>query len=183
MSSGGGKSKKSSIEKGGGANRKRLTHAQSIKRQQTIVHSYDVEHLSFAQIARELTMGEKEVRQAYGRYVRDIAPLMSAASPDEKAAEYLRTLEDVRQQLKRIGSDADNDSAQVGALRELVKVMFKEIELRQHLGLLPRNLQDMRTLAEQRWAGQQIAELLGELNAPPEALEKLEAILSGETES
>ncbi len=182
MGSNGDRPGKPPHKRAGGANRKRLTHAQSIERQQAIVHRYDVEHVSFAQIARELGMGEKETREAYGRYVREIAPLMSVGAPEEKAAEYLRTLEDVRQQLARIGESADNDSARVGALRELVKVMFREIELRQHLGLLPRKLPELRTLVEQRWAGQQIAQLLSELDAPPAAVEKLAAILSGESE-
>ncbi len=165
-----------------GVNKNRLTHAQSIKRQQKIVHEHDVEHLTFGKIAQNLEMGEKEVREAYARYVRDIAPLMTVATPDEKATEYLRSLEDVRQQLARIADNADNDSARVGALRELVKVMFKEIELRQHLGMLPTPLTNIRDEAERRWAGQQIANLLADLKVPPEGLERLEAILSGHVE-
>ena len=38
----------------GGANRQRLTHAESIKRQQKIVLAHDVRHRTFAEIAREL---------------------------------------------------------------------------------------------------------------------------------
>src|SRR5947208_13157823 len=51
---------------------------------------------------------------------------------------------DVRRKLKRIARFADNDSARVGALREAVRTMAKEIELRQHLGQLPRDLGHVR---------------------------------------
>lgn len=162
--------------------RSRLTHAQSIERQQNIVHAYDVKHQTFGQIARDLGMGEKEVRDAYARYVRDIAPLLNVGAPDEEAAQYLRKLEDVGQQLRGIAATADNDSVRVGALREYVKVLCKVIELRQHFGLLPTPLPNIRMVAEQRWMGQQIAVLLAELNAPPDSVEKLIAILSGEIE-
>lgn len=167
----------------GGSNRKRLTHAQALARQQEIVLAYDVEHLTFAQIARRLAMGEKEVRQAYGRYISEIAPLMNIVSADEKAGEYLRSLEEVRQELRQIASSAANDSARVGALRELVKVIFKELELRQHLGLMPSPTSDLALVVEQRWAVQQVAQLLQEIDAPAEALERLEQILSGKSES
>jgi hypothetical protein len=160
--------------------RARLTHAESVKRQQRIVRAYDVEHQTFSEIARQLTMGEKEVREAYRRYVNDMAPLMNSLSADEKATEYLRTLEDIAQQLRYIAAFADNDSARVGALRELLKVVFKDIELRQHLGLFPTKPGALVRELEERWLGGQIADLLHEYGMPPEALRKLEAILSGE---
>jgi hypothetical protein len=170
------------VKKSRGSNPRRPTQAQSIKRQQEIVAEHDIERLTFAEIARKHGTGEKEVREAYWRYVREIAPLIAGAAPDERALEYLRELEIVRQRLWKIAEGADNDSARVGALREVVKTTGKEVELLQHLGLMPRNLGDLRRIAEERWMAQQFFRLLKHLDAPPKAFSELEAILSGEGE-
>jgi hypothetical protein len=85
-----------------GSNPRRPTQAQSLKRQLAIVADREVEHLTFAEIACKHGMGEKEVRAAYWRHVKEIAPLLTAAAPDERALEYLRELENVRQQLWKL---------------------------------------------------------------------------------
>jgi hypothetical protein len=75
-----------------GANPRRPTQAQSIKRQQEIVADHDGVGMSFAEIARKHRMGEKEVREAYRRYIEEIAPLMTASAPAAKVGLYLREL-------------------------------------------------------------------------------------------
>src|SRR4051794_12616995 len=164
-----------------GANPRRPTQAQSIARQQQIVHEHDVERLTFGEIAKRHAMGEKEVRAAYARQVNEIAPLFASAPPVEKAYEYLRELEDVRQRLAQISDHADNDSARVGALRARVSTIFQEIALRQALGLLPRDLGDLRVIADQEWLAQEIGLLLQRYGVPPDAFAELESIFSGES--
>src|SRR5436305_11922644 len=122
-----------------GSNPRRPTQAQSIRRQQLIVADRDGGNMTFSQIAKKYGMDEREVRRAYERYIAEIAPLMTAVVPEEKLVEYLRALESARQQFARIAQTADNDSAKVGALREVVRTIFREVELYQHLGLLPKN--------------------------------------------
>ena len=87
-------------------------------------------------------MGEKEAREIYRRYHEEIAPLIAAAAPDEQAQEYLRAYENLRQRLLEIADSADNDSARVGALREFRNTLADEIKLRQHVGLMPKQLAD-----------------------------------------
>jgi hypothetical protein len=161
-----------------GANPRRPTQAQSIKRQQEIVADRDGAGISFTEIARKHGMGEKEVREAYRRYIEEIAPLMTASAPAAKVGLYLRELESVRHQLHRIAEHADNDSAKVGALREIVKTISKEVELQQHLGMLPKNLGEISVHWEQRWVVQQIVSVLERFDAPPEAFRELEQALS-----
>lgn len=163
----------------GGANRRRLTHAESLKRQQKIVLAHDVGHRTFAQIARQLGLGEKECREAYGRYVRDVAPLMSTFAADEAVTRHLRTLEEAMQQLRSIAAAADNDSARVGALRELVRTIFKDIELRQHLGMYPRPARH-QTDAERLWIGQEILRVFEQYGVPTEAGAEIQVILATE---
>jgi hypothetical protein len=161
-----------------GANRRRPTQAQSIRRQQEIVADHDGVGMSFAEIARKHRMGEKEVREAYRRYIEEIAPLMTASTPAAKVGLYLRELESVRHQLHQIAEHADNDSAKVGALREIVKTINKEVELQQHLGMLPKSLGEISVRWEQRWVVQQIVSVLERFDAPPEAFRELERALS-----
>jgi lipopolysaccharide biosynthesis protein len=76
---------KSGVKKPRGSNRRRPTQAQSIERQLKIVADREGEHLTFAEIAQKRGMGEKEAREAYWRHVREIAPLMTSVTPDERA--------------------------------------------------------------------------------------------------
>jgi hypothetical protein len=163
-----------------GSNPRRPTQAQSLKRQLAIVADRDVEHLTFAEIARKHGLGEKEARAAYRRHVEEIAPLITATAPDERALEYLRELENVRQALWKLAASADNDSARVGALGELVKTLAHEIALQQHLGLMPRNPSELRALAEQRWRAQRLVQLLERYGLPAEAFAEIESIFSAE---
>jgi hypothetical protein len=161
--------------RGGG----RLSQGGSIRRQKLIVDLHDREHWTFARIAAHIGMGEKECRQAYHRFIREVAPELNSRAGDEKVAEHLRLLEEIVQQLRRVAASADNDSARVGAVRELIRVVQVELTLRQNLGLLPRPPQSIPLEREKAWIGQQVAQLLRDLAAPPEAIARLERILSG----
>jgi hypothetical protein len=162
-----------------GSNRRRPTQAQSLARQIQIVADHDLHHLTFAEISAKHGMGEKEAREAYQRHTNEIVPLLLASTPDHKAAGYLRALEDTRKRLQRLAENADNDSAAVGAHREIVKTILEEIKLCQHLGLMPKEASEIRLVPDHSWMAQKIAELLERAGAPPEALAELERILSG----
>lgn len=156
----------------------KLGQGDTIERQEEIVLLHDVQRLSFAQIAPRVGLGEKETRLAYHRYLREVAPLLNTLASNHKLAEYLRLLEEIAQTLRKVAETADNDSARVGALRELRTVITTDIQLRQNLGLLtPQSVldeQDKAAMAEK------IVQLLVEYQLPAEALERLEQILSGE---
>src|SRR5438477_5680762 len=106
-----------------GSNPRRPTLAQSLRRHQEIVADHDGAGLTFAEIAEKHRVGEKEVREAYARYVEELAPLMAPTASAATVARYLQELQDVRRELRRIARFADNDSARVGALREAVRTM------------------------------------------------------------
>lgn len=165
-----------------GSAKRRLTHAESLKRQQQIVFQHDFEGRTFLQISRDLQMGEKEARQAYTRYVRDVAPLVNSQSGSDVVAARLRTLEDSIQQLRQRAACADNDSAQVGALRELARVIELDLGLRRSLGLIPVPLSDEIAPTEKEWLARQIGQLLRDVDAPPEALARLEQILATDSD-
>ena len=134
--------------------------------------------MTWVAIAKKHGMGEREVRVAYQRYVTEIRPLMSPSTPAATVSGYLDELRSIRRELRQIASSADNDSAKVGALREIVKTIGKEIELQQHLGMLPRNLGEIRLQWEHRWVVQQIVEVLQRFDVPADALSQLENVLS-----
>lgn len=162
--------------------KRRLTHAESLKRQQQIAFQHDLEGRTFLQIAGDLQMGEKEAREAYTRYVRDIAPLVNSHSGSDVVAARLRTLEDLIQRLRKVATCADNDSARVGALRELARVIELDLGLRRSLGLIPVALSDAVTPTEKEWLARQIGQLLRDVGAPAEALARLEQILATDSD-
>ena len=94
-----------------------------------------------------------------------------------KALEYLRMLEGARGKLGEIVSATDRDSVRIAALREIVTTIWREIELRQKLGLLPNRLADVRVIEDQRFFAEQVVAVLERYNAPQEAFEELAAIL------
>lgn len=163
-----------------GSDPRRLTQAQLLKRQQAILVDRDLHNMTWAAIGRKYSMGEKEARETYARYVREIAPLITEQAPEEKVFEYLRILEGTRQRLAEVVEDADNDSARIGGLREIVKTVSKEIELLEHAGLLPRDIAHARARAEQEWLLQRVEEVLHRRGVSPEVYEELAAALDAE---
>ena len=154
----------------------RLTQAESIRRQQRIVHLRDLERLTFARIAQEVGMGEKEVRLAYYRHINEVAPLMAAPLADEQIAEALRRLDDLAQCLWEIAEKATNENARVGAARAIADLTFRSIELRQHLGLLPRPLS---LVVEHAWMAGQIRRVFEKHNVSAEAIDEIQEIFRG----
>ena len=165
-----------------GANRRHLTQAESLRRQQKIVRMREVERQTFGQIASAMGMAEKETREAFYRFVNDVAPLLNVPPADAQIAEHLRTLDDARQRLWRLVDEADNSSASVGALRALVDFTFKEIQLRQNLGLLPKPLSRITREADDAWLAQEIARVFRKYEMPTEAVAEIEDLLDPATE-
>lgn len=166
-----------------GSNPGRPTQAQSLARQMRIVVDHDLNNLTFGEIAQKYAMGEKEAREAYRRHVTEIVPLLTDLTPDDKAAQYLRALEDTRKRLERRAKDADNDSAAVGAYKQIVKTIAEEIRLCQHFGLMPKEADAMRLVPDYSWMAKQIGDLLEKHGAPPEAFAELEGILKARPDS
>jgi hypothetical protein len=148
--------------------RRDRTHAATIKRQQKIAHLHDVERLTWAEIAETLKMGQKEARESYRRYHADIVPLLIGPPAPEKTAELLGELEEVRQRQFRIARTG-NDNAKVGALRDLVKTILAEYEIRRGQGLLPKIDGD----PELQLLAKRIVEVLGRHDVAPEATEEI----------
>lgn len=176
--------KKPARKKTGAAKRpqkKRITQAESLQRSREIVVEHEVEHLTFAAIAANREMDEKTVRECYYRYVNEIAPVIASEVPIEKAMEYMRMLEGLRQKL---AEDINNEARPVrhNAIKEIRATMKEEIELRQHLGLLPHRMGDVQVLARQRWMGQVMAQALRKLGASPEMIRVLGDVWLGKIE-
>ena len=182
MSQRDGDRKPSSASRPRGSDRRRLTQAQLLKRQQEILVDRDVHNMTWSSIGRKYSMGEKEARETYGRYVREIAPLIVEQAPDEKVFEYLRILEGIRQRLAEVVEAADNDSARIGGLREIGKTVGREIELLEHAGLMPRNIGAAHARAENERLLQRVEEVLRRHGVPAEVYEELAATLEIESE-
>jgi hypothetical protein len=160
-----------------GAGGGRLSQADAIRRQQKIARLRDIDRLTFARVAEQIGMGEKEVREAYYRYIDEVAPLMAAPSADAEIAEALRTLDDVKQRLWEIADKGKNDNARVGAARTIVDITFRSLDLRQNLGLLPQPSQ----VFDLRWMAQEIHRIFGKHELPTEALDEIKQVFSDAT--
>lgn len=118
-------------------------------------------------------MGEKEVRLAYYRYLEEVAPLLAAPAADEQIVADLRTLDELVQCLWGIAENGRNDSARVGAARLIADLVFRSIELRQHLGLLPRPLSQV---VDNAWMAEQIRRIFEKHNVPAAAIEEIQHV-------
>lgn len=160
--------------------RKRPTRAQLIQRARQIVLDRDVDWMSWSQIAEKHGVNEKTVRLNYDEYVNEIAPLIDGEDALEKAREFIRKLEGLQQRFADLAASSKNDSVKLGAMRELVVTLWREIELRQAVGLMPKHLGQLTVVAEVRWVAEQVLLLLKKYDAPPEAMRELHEIMSGD---
>jgi hypothetical protein len=154
--------------------------AEILKRDQQIVIDRDVDFLTWTQIAEKHDVTEKTAHEAYERYTQEVAPLFADEDALVRVYEHLRKLEGVQARFARMANNSKNDSAQLGALREMVATMKAEMELRQHIGLLPRNLAQLRRETQIASLGDRIIALFKKHNLPPEAYEELHAIVAPE---
>ena len=153
---------------------------QPLQRQLEILNDREIRNLTWAAIARKHSMGEKEARETYYRYVREIAPLIVEQSPVETVHACVRLLEAARQRLSEVVDNADNDSARIGGLREITKTIVKEIDLLERAGLMPTNVADAHVRAEQERLLQRMAEVLRRHRVSPEVYEELAAVFDRE---
>jgi hypothetical protein len=163
------------VKRGSGKSTGRLTQADAIRRQQQIVQLRDVGRLTFARVSEEVGIGEKEVRLAYYRYVNEVAPLIAAPAAEEQIAEALRTLDGAAQCLWDIAEKGENENARVGAVRTLIDLTFRGIELRQHVGLLPRPASQV---VDHAWMAEQILRVFEKHLVPPEAMDEIQQVFN-----
>jgi hypothetical protein len=163
-----------------GSSRRRPTQAQLLERQLEILNDREVRTMSWAAIARKHAMGEKEARETYSRYVREIAPLIVEQAPVETVQVYVRLLEGTRQRLSEVVENADNDSARIGGLREITKTIVKEIDMLERAGLMPTNLADAHVRAEHERLLGRMEEVLRRHGLSAEVYEELAAVFAGE---
>ena len=125
-------------------------------------------------------MGEKEVREAYTRFTEEIAPIFASDAGPERALGYLQMLAGVRLRLFAVADNATNDSARVGALREVVKVIREELELSRSLGLIPRARNEVQVVDDGRWLVEQVAAVLQRHRVSPDAIDELRSLTRGD---
>ena len=159
-----------------GSTPKRLTQAQLLKRQLEIHVDREVDNMTWAAIGRKHSMGEKEARETYNRYIREIAPLIVEQAPVEMVLEYLRLLEGTRQRLAEVVENADNDSATDRRPARDRKDGLSEIELLEHAGLMPTNVADAHARAEHERQLHEVEEVLRRHGVAPEVYDELAAI-------
>lgn len=163
-----------------GSSRRRLTQAQLLARQLEILNDREIRNMTWAAIGRKHGMGEKEARETYLRYVREIAPLIIEQAPVETVQMYVRLLEGTRQRLSEVVETADNDSARIGGLREITKTIVKETDLLERAGLMPTNVVDAHVRAEHERLLERMEDVLRRHGVPPEVYEELAAVFDGE---
>jgi hypothetical protein len=166
-----------------GSNPHRPTQAQTLARQKQIVIDRDARSLTWPEIATKHGLGEKEAREAYDRFKNEIVPIIGADSPSERALKYLAMIEQTRTRLLEVADHADNSSAAVGALREVMRSLFKEAELAQSLGLLPREGALDAGVDDLHWLLNQFAAVLARHRIPTAALDEIRTLARGDDET
>jgi hypothetical protein len=156
---------------------RRPTVSQIVKRNQEIVSDREIDCMTWGEIARKHGVTEKSARDGYVMYVAEIAPLVEYEQGFEKAREFVRVLEGMRARFVRIAVGAKQPGQRIAALREARETLAKEIELRQAIGLLPRDLRELSQVIERGWVAQQAIDLLRKYDAPEEAFTEFHEIM------
>lgn len=163
-----------------GKSPRRPTTAQIVERNLKVVVMYETEFKTFAQIAAELGVDEKTAREGYSVHTEQIAPLLGGDSMG-KVLEFIRKLEGAQAKYAEFLNSTEKGSnavTRMTALRHLVDTMWREIELRQAVGLLPSDLSSVATEMKTRWIMEQVGKLLEKYKMPPEAIRELHEILA-----
>jgi hypothetical protein len=153
--------------------KKRMTQAEVLRRHRQIVILKDGGGKSWVSIAQEMDMDEDAVRTAYWDYTREVVPLIQTEQPPEVAVSYMRMLELQRESLLQTADTTTNESVKVGAIRAAVGIIVREVELRQHLGLMPTNMGDLPKIEAMRDVIQVFLGALRKLNAPREVYDEI----------
>jgi hypothetical protein len=156
---------------------RRPTLAEAIARNRKVVELRLMEHKTWRQIAEEVGVNEMTARTGYRTYVEEIAPLIDSEDAFEKAREFLLKLEGIQSKFAAVAAGSNHEMVKIAALRSLVDAMWKEVELRQHLGLLPSDLAGLADETEARWVAQQVVALLRKYGAPQKAITELHEIM------
>jgi hypothetical protein len=159
--------------------RESRSQAAILQRQQRIVVQRDAQHLTWTEIAGLHRTSERVVRESYWRYIQEVGPIIAGEQPAAIAVSYLRMLEGQRQQIAQIGEAASTPMEKLAAAKAVVGVIEKEIDLRQRIGLLPRDLADLPRMENLGFLLDAVVAKLRELGAGPEVFEELHAIMSG----
>lgn len=157
------------------ARRSRVTKV--IQLAQQIVLDRDTLWLTWTEIAVKHGISETTAYTTYYEYTEEIAPLLTNEVPKAVGEQLLRKLQGIQQRIAEIAGSASQDTIRLGALNSLAALLQKEIELRQHLGLLPKKLGDITLISDQLWAAEQIVLVLRSLEAPPDAFRRVAEIL------
>ena len=120
------------------------------------------------------------MRETYNRYIREIAPLIVEQAPVEMVLSYVRLFEGTRQRLSEVVENADNSSAQIGGLREIVKTICAEIGLLERAGVMPTDVADAHVRAEHERRLQGMEDVLRRHGVPLEVYDELAAIFEPE---
>lgn len=154
------------------------TTAQIVARNLQIVRMYEVDYKTFTTIAAALEIDEKTAREGYRMYSEEIAPLLVGGEEMLKVGEFIRKLEGAQERFAEMLNDekvaVEN---QMKALRNLIETMWREIELRQAVGLLPKNLGTIKVDLKVRWVMEQVFTVLKKYDMPEEAFVELQTIL------
>jgi hypothetical protein len=157
---------------------KRLPVAGQVKRNRQIVLDRTVEGLTWMAVAQKHGIDEKTARTAYREHVKGVAPLIENDEPDEVALEAILKLQGAQERFLQFVSEGINESVKMGALREYVKALMQEMTLRQEVGLLPRDLGQIRLLVDQDTAADKLITLLKAHGMPPEVYDEVAAIFA-----
>lgn len=152
--------------------------AAIVARNQQIVLDREVDSMTWTAIGLKHKISERTARDGYAEYVGEIAPLVEYEEGFEKAREFLRVLEGVRQRFAEIASDKTQQTpARISAWREVVNTLMEEVNFRQAIGLLPDRLGDLKQVVERRWVAEQFIRLLDKYEVPEEAYVEFHEIM------
>jgi hypothetical protein len=137
------------------------------------------EGLSWEAIAAEHGVSARQCRTIVNEYGKaGITPRLR--DPVEVVDQMLERYEDFQERLILIADSATNDSARVGAIRAAIDAMRSQAELMQAIGVLPRDLGQMKVEIDVRHVARAAIDVLDRNGVPVEVQRELIAAVSGD---
>jgi hypothetical protein len=157
-----------------------------------------IEGATHAQVAEEFGVTSRWSEKVWAEWCKQEKEILLEEDPLEVVLEHIAGFRDLRLKAARVFHESAgstvvttdeagnptgevtvgaNSAARVGAIRVMMELRSKEIDLRQETNLLPRNLGKLQVELDVRWIVEQIVGLIVKYDMPEAAQDELLALL------
>lgn len=180
------------------AEQKRATAAETVARHNEVIR-LRLRGLTWAQIVEKTGLGDSAARAAWYAWTADEKVALVSEDPLDVVMEQIAGFRELRSMAANVYEESEgvlveeskggklvmigkSPTARIGALRLMMDLRAREIDLRQETGLLPRNLGKFQVEIDVRYVVDQLVQIMVKYDMPPAAQDEMLQLLEREPE-